>query len=456
MFRIRWQCLLLTTAWIVGMIMHMSAFAVNLVIATVDNGHMLTMQKLSYIFEKHHPDIKVRWVTLKENELRQLVRANITTRSGQIDIMTLGMYEVPIWAKRGWLKPIQTDDGYNTSDLLVNIREGLSYKNHIYALPIYGESSFVMYRKDLMRKAGLTMPDNPTWTQIAAFAEKLNNPSHDVHGICLRSNPGWGENMTLVTTMVNAHGGQWFDMQWHPQLLSQPWKDAVSLYVGLLRKYGPQDGIPRGYNGNLALFQSGKCAIWVDATVAAGFITNPKLNPWANHVGFAQAPSGVTSKGSHWLWAWALAIPAYIDSNREQAAQKFINWATSRGYLNLVASRDGWGKAPSGTRKSTYNDKRFLRDAPWAKVELKAIQSANPNDATLPKSPYSGVQFAVIPEFAFIGDKVGKFIAEAVAGRLSVEDALAQSQYAAKRQMIISGYPEAGDCMRSNAPAQCP
>ncbi|MBR0564791.1 sugar ABC transporter substrate-binding protein [Azoarcus sp. L1K30] len=420
----------------------MSTHAGTLVIATVDNGHMLRLQDLSSFFEKEHPDIHLRWAVFKESVLRQAVRADINTQGGQFDVITIGTFEAPIWASRGWIVPIRTGSDYDVDDLLPNVRESLSYDGVLYGAPIYGESSMLMYRKDLMRKAGLEMPRNPTWTQVAAFAAKLHDPANGVYGICLRGSPGWGENMTLVTTIVNAFGGQWFDMDQRPRLDSQAWSRAVGLYVDLLKAYGPPGAVSMGYNEILALFRTGKCAQWVDATVAAGFLADPESSAVANEVGFAAAPSEVTTKGSHWLWAWALAIPRGTDPVRETDAQKFITWATSREYIRLVAARNGWSAVPTGARRSTYANPDFQRVAPWAKYELEGILRADPTDATLSPSPYSGIQFVTIPPFRAIGDEVGKLIRQAVTGHLSVKEALARGQYFAQRQMLLNGYPK--------------
>lgn len=425
-----------------GLLSALPARATTLVVATVDNGQMLQLQALSSTFEKAHPDIKLKWVTLGEHQLRQYVSSDIDTQAGLVDVVTIGLYEVPLWARRGWLMPVRPGADYDTGDLLDNIREGLSYQGQLYAAPIYGESSMLMYRKDLMRQAGLSMPTNPTWREIAEFAEMLDDPANGLHGICLRGTPGWGENMALVTTMVNAHGGQWFDMDWKPRLESKPWREAAGLYIDLLSRFGPKDAADRGYNQNLELFQAGKCALWVDATVAAGFVSDPRQSLWADEVGFAPAPVGITSKGAHWLWAWALAIPSDVEEKRALAAQKFIGWATSREYVQLVAAERGWKFVPSGARKSTYANPQFQQVAPWAKIELEAIRSANPGDATLPDSPYRGVQFAVIPEFITIGNRVGELMAQALTGRLNLDEALSKGQYSAERQMLLGGYPK--------------
>jgi sorbitol/mannitol transport system substrate-binding protein len=415
-----------------------ASHATELVIATVNNGHMIEMQKLTKFFEQANPDIKVKWVTLEEGVLRQRVTTDIATKGGQFDIMTIGMYETPIWGKKGWLQELKPDAAYDVDDLLPAMRQGLSVDGKLYAAPFYGESSMLMYRKDLADKAGVKLPDQPTWTQVRDFAAKIHDPKNGLYGICLRGKPGWGDNMAFLTTLVNTNGGQWFDMNWKPQLESKPWKDAINFYVDLLNKYGPPGSSANSFNEILALYNEGKCGMWVDATIAASFISDPKQSKVADKVAFAQAPVAVTPKGANWLWAWALAIPA--GSKNEASAQKFIAWATSKDYIKLVGKEAGWGSIPTGTRKSTYTTPEFLKAAKFAAAEKKAIDTANPNDSTLPKSPYVGVQFAAIPEFQAIGIAVGQQMSAALAGKVSVDDALKASQIAAEREMKKAGY----------------
>ena len=341
-----------------GLASAFSASAADLVIATVNNGHMIEMQKLGKFFEQANPDIKLKWVTLEEGVLRQRVTTDIATKGGQFDVMTIGMYETPIWAKKGWLNEIKPDAAYDVDDLLPAMRNGLSEGGKLYAAPFYGESSMLMYRKDLTDKAGVTFAERPTWEQVRDAAAKIHDPKNGVYGICLRGKPGWGDNTAFITTMVNSFGGQWFDMGWKPQLESKPWKDAVTFYVDLLKKYGPPGSSANSFNEILALYNSGKCGMWVDATIAASFITDPKQSKVADKVAFAQAPSAVTAKGANWLWAWALGIPA--GTKNADAAQKFINWSTSKAYIQLVAKENGWGTVPTGTRKSTYATPEFL------------------------------------------------------------------------------------------------
>ncbi|ODN71963.1 ABC transporter substrate-binding protein [Methylobrevis pamukkalensis] len=414
------------------------AGAETLTIATVNNGDMIRMQKLTGDFTKANPDIQLEWVTMEENVLRQKVTTDIATKGGQYDVMTIGTYEVPIWAKQGWLMPLEFGADYDVDDLLPAIRDGLSADGKLFAAPFYGESSMVMYRKDLMEKAGLTMPDAPTWDFIADAAKKMTDKDAEVYGICLRGKAGWGENMAFLTAMANSFGARWFDEQWQPQFDGEAWKKTLTFYTDLMTEAGPPGASSNGFNENLALFQTGKCGMWIDATVAASFVTNPKESQVADKVGFALAPDAGLGKRGNWLWAWSLGIPA--GSQKVEAAEKFIAWATSKDYLELVAAEEGWANVPPGTRASLYDNPKYQEAAPFAKMTLESIKAADPTKPTVDPVPYTGVQFVAIPEFQGIGTAVGQQFSAALAGTMSVDQALQSAQALTLREMTKAGY----------------
>jgi len=415
------------------------ASAETLTIATVNNGDMIRMQKLTDDFKTKNPDIDLQWVTLEENVLRQKVTTDIATKGGQYDVLTIGTYEVPIWAKQGWLLPLDNlGKDYDVDDLLPAIRSGLTADGKLYAAPFYGESSMVMYRKDLFDKAGLKMPDAPTWTFIADAAKKLTDKDKEVYGICLRGKAGWGENMAFLTAMSNSFGARWFDEKWKPQFDQPEWKKTLETYVKMLKESGPPGASSNGFNENLALFQTGKCGMWIDATVAASFVSDPKQSKVADKVGFALAPDNGLGKRGNWLWAWNLAIPA--GSKKTEAAEKFISWATSKDYTNLVAQKEGWINAPPGTRTSLYANADYQKAAPFAKMTLDSINSADPTKPTVKPVPYVGIQFVAIPEFQGIGTAVGQQFSAALAGQVTVDAALKSAQQLTTREMTKAGY----------------
>jgi sorbitol/mannitol transport system substrate-binding protein len=409
----------------------------KLTIATVNNGDMIRMQKLTDDFTAKNPDISLEWVTLEENALRQKVTTDIATKGGQFDVLTIGTYEVPIWAKKGWLVALDNlGADYDVDDLLPAIRSGLTADGKLYAAPFYGESSMVMYRTDLFQKAGLTMPDAPTWNFIADAARKITGDG--VYGICLRGKAGWGENMAFLTATANSFGARWFDEEWKPQFDQPEWKNTLDFYVKLMKDAGPPGASSNGFNENLALFNSGKCGMWIDATVAASFVTNPKESKVADKVGFALAPDNGLGKRGNWLWAWSLAVPA--GSQKTDAAQKFIAWATSKDYLKLVAEKEGWANVPPGTRTSLYENPDYQKAAPFAKMTLDSINSADPTKPTVKPVPYVGVQFVAIPEFQGLGTQVGQLFSAALSGDTTVDQALQRAQAIATREMTKAGY----------------
>jgi len=417
-----------------------AAIAERLTIATVNNGDMIRMQQLSADFSAKYPDIELEWVTLEENVLRQRVTTDIANNGGQYDVMTIGTYEVPIWGKQGWLVSLNDlSDSYDVDDLLPAIRGGLTVDGELYAAPFYGESSMVMYRTDLMEKAGMTMPEAPTWTFIRDAALAMTDQAAGIYGACLRGKAGWGENMAFLTATANSFGARWFDMDWNAQFDSPQWKQTLTFYVELMQQAGPPDATGNGFNENLELFQNGKCGLWIDATVAASFVTNPAESKVAGKVGFALAPDNGLGKRSNWLWAWSLAIPA--GTRNADSAKKFVEWATSKDYLALVAEKEGWANVPPGTRTSLYENPEYAK-IPFAKMTLDSINGSDPHDPTVEEVPYVGVQFVAIPEFQNIATAVGQQFSAALSGTISIDDALSNAQALTMREMQKVGYPK--------------
>jgi sorbitol/mannitol transport system substrate-binding protein len=381
------------------------------------------------VFEKQNPGITVKFATYTEGDLRAAIEKDVSTHSNAFNVIMIGPYETPLFAKNGWLTDltsthINSDPSYDASDLLPSIAKALSYKNDLYAAPFYGESSMLYYRTDLFKAAGLTMPAHPTWAQVQAFAAKLNVPGRQ-SGICLRGLAGWGDNMAALDTVVNTFGGEWFDMNWKPQLTSPAFEAATNFYVNLIRQYGEPGASSDSFNQLLTLYGQGKCAMWYDATVAATSIatTYPSV---AATTGYAFAPVNKT-QSSGWLWTWALGIPQ--GTSNAGAAWKFVSWATSKQYDTLVGQKYGWAAVPPGTRTSLYSNASYLAAAQaFAPITIQSIDGTDPNHPTLNPVPYVGVQYVDIPQFESLGVTVGQQIAGAIAGTESVSQALSTSQ----------------------------
>jgi sorbitol/mannitol transport system substrate-binding protein len=418
--------------------------AVQLTVATVNNPDMTIMQRLSGQFTAS-TGIELNFVVLPENVLRQKVTEDVSLGSGRYDIVTIGTYDTPIWGKNKWLVNLEPlfagmteaeRAAYARDDLLPPIRSALSYNGELFALPIYGESSMMFYRKDLFAKAGLTMPQRPTWQQIYDFAVRLKDMENGSYGIVLRGMPGWGENLAPFNTVINAFGGRWFDEHWRAAFDEPGMADAWRFYKQLLDDAGEPNPTTDGNLECLAIMQSGKAAMFYDATVNAGWLES-KDSKVAGRIGYAFAPVA-RKKNTGWLWSWAMGIESFSRHPRE--AFRFITWATDRAYINQVGTQQGWDQIPPGTRLSTYTNPNYLASAPFAAIVLHSIQEADYDRPTLLPVPYKGVQYVSIPEFQSLGETVSQQLAAYISGQKSLEQALADSQDAAMKVARDGGY----------------
>jgi sorbitol/mannitol transport system substrate-binding protein len=404
-------------------------------LASVNNPQMQDMAQLLPEFNQAHPDIKINMIFMEENDLRNAATKDVATQGGQYDIMTVGAYEVPIWGQNRWLVDLTNlaaeDPAYDVDDLFQPVRDGVSYEDRLYAVPFYGESSFLMYRKDLFEQAGIEMPERPTWEQVAQYASQLSDPAQDRAGICLRAKPGWGEMFAPLTTVINTFGGQWYDMDWQAQVNSPAYTEAVQFYLDTLAESGEGDPVSFGFTECLNLFSQGNAAMWYDATSAAGSVEDPDNSLVAGKVGYVRAPVQQT-ENSGWLWSWNLGINA--ESEHQEAAWEFVKWATSKEYAKLVGSQLGWERTPPGTRKSTYLIPEYLRaGGDFAPLTAKIMSEVDPKQPGVNPQPWVGIQYVTIPEFQDVGNQTSQLLADVIAGRRPLNLALDQGQKIAQR-----------------------
>ncbi|MEV0177274.1 sugar ABC transporter substrate-binding protein [Streptomyces sp. NPDC050803] len=396
----------------------------------VNNPQMVELQKLTADNFTKDTGIKVNFTVLPENDVRDKISQDFANQAGQYDVATLSNYEIPIYAKNGWLHSLDSyvkdDTAFDQDDVLTPMTQALTAEDgKLYGEPFYGESSFLMYRKDVLEKAGLTMPAKPTWQQVADLAAKVDEAESDMKGICLRGLPGWGEVMAPLTTVVNTFGGTWFDQDWNAQLDSKEFKEATRFYVDLVREHGESGAAQSGYAECLNNMTQGKTAMWYDATAGAGSL-EASGSPVKGKIGYVPAPVEKT-ESSGWLYTWAWGIQK--SSKNAENAWKFISWASGKDYERLVGEKIGWANVPGGKRTSTYDIPEYRKDAAaFADVTRDAIANAEPEDPGVQPRPAPGIQFVGIPEFTDLGTKVSQEISAAIAGRQSVDSALSKSQ----------------------------
>ncbi len=407
-----------------------SGSADQIVVAIVTNSQMTDAISLSDKFEADNPDISLRFVSLSENEARAKITASVATDGGEFDVVMISNYETPMWAENGWLVNLQPyaeqTEGYDPDDFIPTVRESLSYKDDLYSVPFYGESSFLVYRKDLFKEAGLKMPAEPSWDQVRQFAEKMDDPTEGMSGICLRGLAGWGEVLAPLDTVINTFGGRWFDLDWNATLDSKESKAAINFYIDTVRQYGTPGAAQTSFAECATQYTQGNAAMWYDATSMVGTVESKEDSKVVGKNGYVQAPTQETEH-SGWLYSWSLGIPK--TSQNVDAAWKFMSWMTDKDYMKLVGNEIGWAAVPPGSRLSTYEIPEYAKAAKaFAKPTLTAMKNADQDDPTVDPVPYVGIQFVRIPEFQDLGTRVGQQMSAAIAGQITTEEAIAQSQ----------------------------
>jgi sorbitol/mannitol transport system substrate-binding protein len=396
----------------------------------VNNPQMVDLQRLTADNFTKQTGISVNFTVLPENDVRDKISQEFSSQAGQYDVASLSNFEIPIYARSRWIAPLDgylaQDPGFDQADILKPMTDSLSGDDgKIYGEPFYGESSFLMYRTDVLAEKGITMPPKPTWDQVAQIAAQVDGARPGMKGICLRGQSGWGQVFAPLTTVVNTFGGTWFTQDWQAKVNAPEFTDAVNFYVDLVRTHGETGAPQAGFTECLNNLIQGSVAMWYDATSAAGSLEAAD-SAVKGKIGYVAAPVKATAS-SGWLYAWSWAIQEA--SPRKDDAWKFISWASGKGYEQLVGEQVGWSKVPAGKRASTYANPQYLAEsAAFATPTKEAIESANPKNPGVQPRPAIGVQFVDIPEFPDLGTQVSLQISAAIAGQVSVAEALDRGQ----------------------------
>jgi sorbitol/mannitol transport system substrate-binding protein len=396
----------------------------------VNNPQMIDLQRLTADNFTKQTGINVNYTVLPENDVRDKISQEFSSQAGQYDVASLSNFEIPIYAKSKWIAPLdgytQADTQFDQSDILPPMTQSLTADDgKLYGEPFYGESSFLMYRKDVLEANGITMPERPTWQQVADIAARIDNKQPGMRGICLRGQPGWGQIFAPLTTVVNTFGGTWFEKDWTPRVDSPQFTQATKFYVDLVQAHGENGAPQAGFTECLNNMVQGNVAMWYDATSAAGSLEADD-SPVKGKIGYVAAPVEQT-KSSGWLYAWSWSIQQA--SEKKDNAWKFISWASSKQYEELVGAQVGWSSVPAGKRASTYENQDYLKVASaFAEPTRASIESADPRNPGVQPRPAIGIQFIDIPEFTDLGTQVSQYVSSAIAGQMSVDEALERGQ----------------------------
>ena len=392
--------------------------------------------------------VTVNIAVLPENDLRQKLTTEASTGGTSYDMFFIGPYEAASWAKNGWLEnlepyfkamPAGELAAYDRPDLIQGMVGSLAVDGQSFALPFYGESSFIMYNKDLFAAKGLAMPDEPTWDQIYELAKKINDPANGIVGMTMRGAPGWGMSGAPFVTIVNAFGGKFYDMNWNATVDTPEQRAAWAMYKNILRDAGQPDILSYTYNECIALMQSGKAGIYYDATSIAPALEGAESKVQGK-VGYAMAPHQKMTTNTSWLWNWAMGINPKSSDAKKKATFDFMVWATSKEYAKMSVDLDPTGSStPPAARTSTYALPAYSK-TPYAAMTVKALKAMDFTKPTIDPVPYVGLQYIAIPEFADAGTQMTQFLADYVVDKITLDEAIKKTNDVFNQVAIDGGY----------------
>jgi len=415
--------------------MQVLAEDVTINIALANNPLSQALEKVAR--ESYSADgVTVNIAVLPENDLRQKLTTEASTGGTTYDMFYIGPYEASNWARFGWLENLEPYfaalsaeklEWYDRDDLIQGMVGSLSLDGASYALPFYGESSFIMYNKALFEEKGLTMPDEPSWDEIYELAKQIHDPDKGIVGMTMRGAPGWGMSGAPFVTIVNAFGGRFYDMDWNATIDTPEQRGAWEMYKKILREAGQADILSYTYNECIALMQSGMCGIYYDATSIA-----PPLEADGSavqgKVGYVMPPHQKMKSNTAWLWNWAMGINPKSADAKKQAVFDFMLWATSKEFIEMTVELDPTGAStPPASRASTYKLPVYAK-APYADMTLKTLESTDFTKPTMEPVPYVGLQYIAIPEFADAGTKMTEYLADYVVDKITLDEAISKTQ----------------------------
>ncbi len=391
---------------------------------------VFTMQRLLPEFEKE-TGMRVIIETPPDPMNIDKINLALSQRSSDYDvIMAEGSWCGIGWYRAGYLEPLKnfiddpTIDNSNLDlddfmekflDAATELRDGT-----LFGLPLYGESTFLMYRKDVFAKLGLQAP--ATMDDLELAASKITENT-DMYGITVRARRGI-HAVYIWRGFWQAYGAEkWFDKDMKPLLNAPAAIEGTELYARLIKKYAPAGVLNFGWTENRVFFEQGRAAMTIDATVNGALAEDPASSV-AGKVGYAAVPKAKIYGSS--IASHALFISSF--SKNKKAAWAFIKWATDKDTQLRSFEMDPHSGV---TVKSVLLGEVFKNQYPtFADGLIQAVEMGNAD--YLPR----------VPEAMEIIDKVGIYLSEILSGGKSVKEALDDANEEIYKVMEDSGYYE--------------
>ncbi len=292
-------------------------------------------EKLVGEFEEE-TGIKVNLEIIPYEELPQKVLLSFSQKSDAYDMVMNDCVSLQGYVDNNYITSlddyIANDDlnmYYDKEDFVGSYQKNMEIDGKVYGLPVYGESSFLMYRKDLFEEYNLEVPT--TMAELENCAKTIYEGTNgEVAGITLRGQQGIHVVYTWASFLW-GYGGHFFDENDKLDINTPEAVEGTQVFCRLLNDYGPEGYTNFGWQENRLLFQQGGAAMTIDATVNGAYCEDPAESDIVGKVGYAPVPAGVEDPegGPAALAVHGFYINNVVEDTQKEAAFLFGSWATS-------------------------------------------------------------------------------------------------------------------------------
>ena len=368
--------------------------------------------------------ITVEMEVVPEADVTSKMLLEMSTASGRYDVVENNIIFIPGFAENDYIIPFdpyleQFSDIFDRDDFVPGYFGTNLLDGQVWGLPVFGESSFVMYRTDLYEQHGLEPP--ATFEAMRESARVIHEATDgEIVGITMRGLQGI-QSVYIWAAYLWGHGGSFLDADGNSNLATPEAIRATEEFASVLNSYGPVGVANYGWEENRLLFQQGKAALTLDATVNGAYNEDPSVSEVVGKVGYLPVPQieGEVMGGSSSLGVHSLYIPSA--SKNPAAAALFVIWMTApEQQLRSVTLVPNSGV----TSLTAMNSEAFVsRYGAFREGMIAAVNNGNPQ--FLP----------TVPQANEIINNAGIAVSKVLAGVATAEEALMEADEANNRAL---------------------
>ncbi len=371
--------------------------------------------------------IEVTFEVIPPREMREKAVLDLSSRTGNYASHTADPMYLPLYAVNNWVEPLDlflndhrlTDRAwFDLEDVVPLWRRHNTYRGRLWGMPVEGEVTIHIYRRDVYEQLGLRPPE--TLEELRETARRAHNPARNLYGLALRGFRGAGQNMYIWPSLFRAYGGQWFDHAGRPTVNSEAGVRALEYYVSVLREFAPKGVENWNWPEIMEAFAAGTVAQYIDANSTASVIENPAKSKVAGKVGYQRWPKGPTGKRVTSIWNWAMPVNAALPARKKQATWLYIQWLASRPTQLRSAT---FKEAPDAVVRTGVNRISIWQDPGYRRVIAFTPDYADVVLTSLREDTDADWR-PRIPEWPDIGEVMAIAIQEALVGRKTPKQAL--------------------------------